>query len=398
MLWVRMIPMPRIRSMLAALFAVTLLLIALGQARAVDVEPPTFWESIQEKTIYERVWEKLTFYENEDNDVIQALLMVGRYQGQFWAVDAGQGNASGWENRRFFLGAEAELFRQLTLQAQIKINPDLDPFYNGLYQAFVEWSPAESFSLSVGRLDFLFTGLERSVSSTRIVTFERGLLVNQVMPGEVVGAVVEGNAGDFSYRAGVVSGSIENEFTDFAGGVGVFGGVGYDLPLFYETGGLHLDYLFNDGNPSNNALEPYDHVVSLWHQGNAGPFGLGVDLTWAHGLDARPAVFGVTLLPTWLLVKNVLRKGDALQAVLRYQFAASDSGNGLQLQPRYEQELVPNGTGNRYQAIYGGLNYLLFGDRLKLMTGVEYSSMQDSAHDAGEFKGWTYFAGVRLFF
>jgi phosphate-selective porin OprO/OprP len=375
-----------------------LLLIAAAQARAVDVEPPTFWERIQEKGIYERIWEKLTFYENETNDVIQSLSLVGRYQGQYWSVNSGQGNASGWENRRVFLGAEAELFRQFTLQVQLRISEDFQPFYEGLYQALVEWSPSESFTMSLGRVDFLFAGLERSIGSSRMPTIERGLVVNQVMPGEVVGAVVEGSPGKFSYRAGVVSGSINDEFTDFKGGVGLFAGAGYKLPLFYETGNIHLDYLFNDGNPSNNALEPYDHVISLWHQGNAGPFGLGLDLTLAHGLNSRPAVFGATLLPTWVIATNVFRKGDTLQAVLRYQFAISDGDNGLQLQPRYEQEVVPGGAGDRYQAAYGGINYLLYGDRLKLMTGVEYSTMHDSAHDGGEFNGWSYLAAVRVFF
>ena len=204
--------------------------------------------------------------------------------------------------------------------------------------------------------------------------------------------------GDFSYRLGGFSGSIDQEFTTFAGGFGAVAGVGYNLPLFYETGSLHLDYLFNNGNPANNAFAPYDHTISLWHQGQTGPFGLGFDLTWAHGLDSRPAVFGVTILPTYVFAENVLRPGDALQAVLRYQFAVSDGNNGLELQSRYEQEVVPGGYGNRYQAIYAGINYLIFGDRLKLMTGAEYSVMRDDANDGGAFNGWTYFAGVRMQF
>jgi hypothetical protein len=123
-----------------------------------------------------------------------------------------------------------------------------------------------------------------------------------------------------------------------------------------------------------------------------------VDLTWAHGLDARPAVLGVTVMPTYVLAKNLIRKGDALEAVLRYQFAVSDGDKGLQLQSRYEGEVVPNGPGNRYQAVYAGINYLVFGNRLKLMNGVEYSVMHDSAKDSDTFNGWTYFAAVRLFF
>lgn len=357
-----------------------------------------FWKRIQEKGIYERVSERLKFYENEDNSVIESLALIGRYHGQFRSVKADQGSADGWENRRFFAGAEAVLFHDFTVQAQMKFSEDFDPVYGGLFQAFVKWSPSEAFSLAAGRLDFLFGGLERGVSSTRLATFERGLLVNQLLPGEVVGVGAKAKSGEFSFRAGGFSGSIEREFTSFEGGFGATAGVGYDLPLFYKEGSLHLDYLYNNGNPSNNALEPYDHVVSLWHEGRAGPFALGLDLTWGHGLDARPAVFGITVLPTYVVAKHVLRKGDALQAVLRYQFAASDGDNGLQLQSRYEQDVVPGGFGDHYHAVYIGLNYLIFGDHFKLMTGAEYSLMHDSAHDGGAFAGWTYLAGVRMFF
>ena len=31
-----------------------------------------------------------------------------------------------------------------------------------------------------------------------------------------------------------------------------------------SEGSLHLDYLYNNGNSANNALEPYDHILSLW--------------------------------------------------------------------------------------------------------------------------------------
>lgn len=363
-----------------------------------DTDPITFWERIEDKGLYDRIWDKFRFYENEENPFIQEVSLIGRYQGQYWAVDANQGRADDWENRRMYLGLEALFLHQVRVQAQIRVSEDFDPFYDGLYQALVEWQPNENFTLGVGRLDFLMAGLERSVSSARIVTFERGLLVNQLMPGEVVGAIVEGNWAKLTYRAGLFSGSINDEFTDFAGGFGAAAGLGYELPLFYEQGRLHLDYLFNNGNPSNNAFEPYDHVVSLWHQGNLGRFGLGLDATWAHGLDGRPAVFGITVLPTYLVATNLVVKRDALQVVLRYQFAMSDGDNGLQLQPRYEQDIVPDGFGDHYQAVYAGLNYLIYGDRLKLMSGIEYSHMTDAANDGGAFEGVTYLAGVRLYF
>jgi phosphate-selective porin OprO/OprP len=382
------------RSLIAGLLLFSYALPALAQ----DVEPTTFWKRIEEKGLYERLWERTRLYENEDNPVIQAFSIIGRYHGQYWSVKADQGNADGWENRRIYAGVEAILFHDFTVQAQMKFSEDFDPVYGGLFQAFVKWSPGEAFSLSVGRLDFLFTGLERTISSTRIATFERGLLVNQLLPGEVVGVVSQGKIGDFFYRAGVFSGSIDEEFTTFAGGFGAVAGVGYDLPLFYKEGSLHLDCLYNNGNPSNNAFAPYDLILSLWHQGEIGPLGLGVDLTVGHGIEGRDSILGVTVLPTYVFLKDLIRKGDALQAAARYQYAVSDGENGLQLQKRYEQEVVPGGLGNAYHAVYLGINYLIFGDRLKLMTGAEYSVMKDSAIGHDSLNGWTYMGGVRVYF
>ncbi len=144
-------------------------------------------------------------------------------------------------------------------------------------------------------------------------------------------------------------------------------------------------------------MKPHGNVVSLWYEGQAGPFGAGLELIGADGLDDRPAVFGLTAMTTWLFARDVLRKGDAFQAVLRYQFDASNGDNGLQVQQRYEQEVVPDGRGDRYNAVYAGIDYLIYGNHLKLMNGVEYSEM-DSAHDRTVFSGWPFLTGVRLYF
>ena len=135
-----------------------LLAVVAFQAVAQETEPATYWERIQAKGGYERLWEATRLYENKDNPVLQHLDLVGRYQGQYWSVNAEQGSASGWENRRFYAGAEALLFHDFTVQVQMKFGENLDPVYDGLYQAFVKWSPAEAFTLSVGRLDLTTPG------------------------------------------------------------------------------------------------------------------------------------------------------------------------------------------------------------------------------------------------
>ena len=45
-----------------------------------------------------------------------------------------------------------------------------------------------------------------------------------------------------------------------------------------------------------------------------------------------------------------------------------------------------------------GLNWLIYETRFKLMTGVEYSAMKDTADDGRSFNGWTYMAGMRVYF
>lgn len=365
---------------------------------AQDVDSTTFWKRIKDKTIYERVWSAMRIYENEDNKVIQAFSIIGRYHGQQWWTAADQGYADGWENRRWFVGAEAVLFRDFSVHAQMKIRDDFSPVYDELYEAFAKWEPNGAISVSVGRLDWLWTGYERSTSSNRIPTFERGLLANQLTPGEVVGTVAQGDVGKFSYRTGVFSGSVEEEFTHFAGGAGAMAGVGHALPLFYQKGSVHVDYLYNNGNVANNAFKPYDHIVSVWHEGRIRKLNMAVDFTAAHGLEDHKPVYGLTLLPTFDIKTGMVRTHDDLQAVLRYQYAASDGANGLQLQRRYEDEVATGALGDGYHAVYGGLNYLIYENRFKVMSGAEYSVMRNSLVGNDSYKGWTYMAGVRVFF
>ena len=355
-------------------------------------------DSGQAVNIYDRIWAAPVLYKNPDHPGIQSFSLIGRYHGQYWSVNADQGDAADWENRRKIVGFSSKWFQHFTLQAQMFLKTNGGSLYGGLYEAFVKWSPAnKDFSISVGRLDYLFTGYERSKSSKKINAIERGLLVNQVMPAEVVGAHLSGKQGRFSYHAGWFSGSIEQEFDDFNSGSAAVIGAGYDTSLLYEKGRLHLDYLHNPSKSEGNAFRSYRHVVSLWHHGESGRLGMGVDLTLADPLETDGHVFGLTIEPTWMLSNDLFGNNDPLQLAVRYQYAASNEDNGLSLQRRYEQK-VTAGEGNRYQAVYAGLNYFLYSHKLKLMAGGEYAHMKDKANDGGKYRGWTWFGAVRLYF
>ena len=348
--------------------------------------------------IYDRIWALPVLYDNPDNPVIQSFSLIGRYHGQYWSVDASQGTAADWENRRKIVGFSSKWLQNFTVQAQMFLHNDGDLLYGGLYEGFIKWSPEEiDFSLSIGRLDYLFTGYERSKSSKKINAIERGLLVNQVMPAEVVGAHLRGKNGRFSYHAGWFSSSVDEEFDDFKSGSATVVGVAYDTALFYEKGSLHLDYLHKPDSSKGNAFRPYRHVASLWHRGESGRLEVGVDLTVAQPLETGGHVLGLTIEPSWILTNELFGNKDPLQVVMRYQYATSSRDNGLVLQRRYEQK-VTQGEGNNYNAVYTGLNYFLYGHKLKFMAGGEYAHMKDSAGDGGKYSGWTWFGAVRLYF
>jgi phosphate-selective porin OprO/OprP len=355
-------------------------------------------DSGQTASIYDRIWAAPVLYENPDHTGIQSFSLIGRYHGQYWSVDADQGDAADWENRRKIVGFSSKWFSNFTLQAQMYLQTDGGSLYGGLYEGFIKWSaPNADFAVSFGRHDYLFTGFERSTSSKKIHSIERGLLVNQIMPAEVVGALVQGKQGRFSYHAGWFSRSIKEEFDDFNSGSATVIGAAYDLALLYEKGSLHLDYLHNPGQSNGDAFRPYRHIVSLWHRGERGRLEMGVDLTVAQPKETGGHILGLTIEPTWLLVNELFGNNDPLRLVMRYQYANSSRDNGLLLQRRYEQK-VTQGEGDDYQALYTGLNYFLYGHKLKLMAGGEYARMKDDADDGGKYRGWTWFGAIRLYF
>ena len=75
--------------------------------------------------------------------------------------------------------------------------------------------------------------------------------------------MAQGQAGKCSYRAGAFSGSIDQEFTTFAGGYGAVAGAGYELPLVYaELRKLAAHKMA--GERSGHTLQPTALVHEAW--------------------------------------------------------------------------------------------------------------------------------------
>ena len=330
----------------------------------------------------EKIWSIPTLYKNDEAAFLNEFKIVGRYQLQYLNIDSNQGGYSDWETRRWRIGAEAKIFKDVKIAGQININPDFDPFYFNLDSAYIQF-PVGPGKLTVGKHKPKFT-YEYSTSSTKIVTFERSVLVNNLAPLKSTGATYAGEAGEFDYSIGLFSGDIDREFGGFNAGVFSLATIGKDLGWADWTFG----YLYNGDSDGLAARDNHHSFSNTLVFGGEGPLKVGTDMIYSSGRDSDR--YGIIILPTYDITEKI-------QAVARYQYAHGDN-DGLRLgRARRVSNITDGGRGEDYHAVYAGLNYYICDHNLKLMTGIEYSDM-DGGGDGGDFDGWTFFTGVRLYF
>ncbi len=390
-------------------------LLNLGTARADDVNRPAeVVEPIRTDptSIYDRIWDSATLYK-ADSGFLTELALQGRLhlqdaqgwsdQGDFGTRDRPQSVRWGdFEVRRFRLGAKAKLMDgNAKLDGHIDINPDFDPFYGRIYELMFEYSFSSALNLGVGKRKAFFS-LEHSTSSKEIVTIERALLTNALFTSQYTGVWGYGKAGNWLWEAALFAGDDEREFTTFNGGAIIQAGLGYDLAEVtgFDRANISFDYLkatadttVNSGNLAGSPV-PYafENAMSLNSYWEKGRWALGTDILHGHGRGPQGDVFGVVILPTVYVAKGV-------QLVGRYQYA-NGQDDGLRLASRYER-LAPfttdGGSGEVYHGFYMGVNYYIYGNKLKLMSGLEYVTMNGGG-DGGDYKGWTWTSGLRMFF
>jgi len=344
-------------------------------------------------SIFDRVWALPVLYSDMSNPLVQKLALIGRYHGQYYSVDADEfGSGSDWDNRRTRLGIKADLFRIVSFEGQMNI--DVDGNRSGLFDSvedlYIEIKPFHSFGLLIGKHKPYLTR-EWNISSNRIKTMERSLLVNQVIPDKVYGLTALGKDGGLSWSAGLFSATYTERWKlpEFDGGYLVNLSLGYDVG---KNGQVRLDYLYNNGDSRNFvATKPYEHALSLNYNGGYGKLGLTTDLIYASGSGDVADVWGIVVMPYYSVTEK-------LEGVFRYTYADSDGGDGIRLARRYERQVdnLEVDRGENYHSIYLGANYYIYGDRLKLMSGVEYSTAD--LGDGSGWDSWTWFGGVRFHF
>ena len=153
-----------------------------------------------------------------------------------------------------------------------------------------------------------------------------------------------------------------------------------------------MDYIYNPDSTINDALGAYEHAISTGVSLERGNFGLSVDLNYATGDDA---LWGLQVTPTLFIIE------DKIQLVGRYQFADTDDSGAINLSSRYENSIsdLVSFSGDEYHSLYAGINYYLYDNHLKLMTGIEFSVLKDNDNISDDvYNGWTWLSGLRISF
>jgi phosphate-selective porin OprO/OprP len=341
---------------------------------------------------YERWWDYATLYERADNDVLQTLSLSGRLQAETAYFDASQGDYDDAVWRRSRLGFKARLYRNwvIHIEGDFDLNSDAEDSYTRLTDAYIGWSPESGLKVKVLKQSAGFT-LDGATSSKNLLTLQRSNLTNNLWftAEYFTGVTLASEIGsDWSYKAGIFSSDGNENISEFdASYFGLlslthsFGG-----QLDIDEASIRIDYVYNDEDVNSNTRD-FSSVLSLVSQWQSGSKGLWTDLSAGRGYADQSNLWGITLMPFYDFNQH-------LQAVLRYTYMSSSEENGIRL-GRYENKIA-SGLGDKYEEIYAGFNVFFYGHKMKWQTGLQYTSMDDSAHDGGDYEGWGVTTGLRL--
>lgn len=354
--------------------------------------------SAEETAMFDKLWNGFVLHKDDGNPLLEEFKLIGKYQGQYYRVDSDQGDADGWEDRRFRFGFDAKMFgKTLELRATFQSTDHFDPFYNGLEDAYLKWKPDKNFTLTAGHIKPLIGYFDWLQSSDLQQTFDSSQVFNQLRVNRILGLTAEGKAGDFSWQAGAYSNDSDKEFGKFGGGYSFGAGAGYDAKACFgwEKADFRLDWIHSGHDKDDHLFTRYDDIVSatFWGQQDRWTFVVeGFNGSGGEGRDAD--VFGFFVQPMYDIIPK------RLQLVGRYSFTTGDGPDSVIRQTRYEGEtpaLTGGGRGDEYHALYLGAQYFIHGDKLKLMAGGEYADL-DGGGNGGDYEGLTWLTGVRLYF
>lgn len=368
-------------------------------------------------------------YDNDKNPWIQSFEIGGRFQYQAAYLEGTDVNGRDFndkydEYRRFRLETKTDFLRFLT--AEVNVNLVSDDRFRDQYFSDLEWGydrfdeasleldldealgsggPFDDIKIKYGRMKLRMTE-EAHMSSREIYTIERSGIADR-LGGELsrpTGVTLELDKGDWKLVTGIFS---AEDDTDFIGGWNdgqfYYGSLRWQATDKFK---LLLDYSQNDLDDdrvlTDDALG-YAWAAALSAVYEEKDWGILAEAIYgdnggANGLIPRRQgdFHGFVLMPWYWIIE------DKLQLVVQYQYASSPESQGIQLPARYVRADhedpavdVDNGRGNEHHYLYGGLNYHLCRDRIKVMAGVSYD---DLTTRRSEVKALTWQTAFRVAF
>lgn len=333
---------------------------------------------------------ELPVYVTPKSKYVEELKIRGRFQWQAANVwGDGAGDYSTMEIRRARLGVEGKLADHFRFTIEINTLPS----GISLSDAILRWNRYSEGNITVGHFKPRF-GYEENTSSARIKTIERSLITNTLAPGRITGGAVHGGAGIFEYWLGFYNGEQNTNTANENPRYLYNASAGLDFSDFVGEGNtlsFRGDYMYTD---DPNAVTSFEHSASGSMQVGFGAFNLRNEVLYGQSLSGGGNVWGVVVMP-------YIELTDKLELVLRYEYTQASFADGLRLQSRYQRRLpdLSGDRGDRYQAVYAGLNYYIHGDDLKLMFGVEWGDFDvRTGNNPGNLNTVTAFGAVRMQF
>lgn len=325
------------------------------------------------------IFGKNTLYKS-DEGFVKKVKFNGRYQGQYISqqedIDGEDNDFDDWQNRRARLATAIDFDHGFSLYAEANLAKWLTdregPVIDSWHEFVVEWE-GDATAVTVGKTKQRFT-IEDTESSKRIKTVERSAIANETGGARPWGAMVDFEAGDMEHRLGAWLYGAEADsptWVDFDSN----GGFSYNgAKQLNDTTELRLDYVYADNEGGDTGSEgdaafsygpAYEHAFSIATQSDLGDLNLivngvyALNRTGSGDIPAGNDTWGFYILPSYDL-------SEKLELVGRYAYM--DEGREQRTQRFDERVEVEN-----YHTVYGGLQYKICGDKLKVLGGYEYA-------------------------
>jgi phosphate-selective porin OprO/OprP len=364
----------------------------------ISISSPCLQAQESEESTYDRIWDKVVLYENEENSLISKFWLTGRLQGEYHSFenDISGVDHDDYDWRRFRFGFKATLFGDFTLhsEADLGLENRGRPLYNQLTDTYLSWSTEGGVKFKLGKQSAPFT-LDGSTSSKKLHTLERNQIADNIWFRQEYfpGISASGSLNEIDYFAGIYSNDNKPEF-DGAFKHGQFGiislGKDYAETFNFEKSYFRLDFMLHEDN-GNNDVEDFSEwngaysLVTKWENDD---WYFWTDLSFADRKDGD--VWGIQLMPFYDITEKT-------QVIFCYiQLEQSGDANRLRLS-RWEDRLPPRGSvgrGDEITEYFVGLNYFLYGHKLKWQNGLQHTELGLDGTKA--YEGWGFTTAFRL--